>query len=125
MIEFISHEYFPDDQYTKELCYLQIEPQMRFAYVRKSTKNGGLMWSPISAMVTINGERKYRDSIKFDSSFLREDIIEFLEARSWENKAVKKESHVTDSYKYVTGQPQYATPALPPAQMSFLDECPF
>ena len=122
MIEFISHESFPDDQYTKELVYLQIEPQMRFAYVRKSMKSGGMMWSPISAMVTINGERKYRDSIKFDSSFLREDIIAFLEARSWEKGQCKPAVH--SEYKPSVHQ-KYENAPAPAAQMSFLDDCPF
>lgn len=84
MIEYISHEYFPDDQYTKEICYMQIDPKFRFAYVRKMKKDGGLFWAPVSSSVTINGEKKFRTAIEWDSNFMAKDIIAFLEARSWE-----------------------------------------
>lgn len=117
MIQAFGHEYFPDDQYTKEIIYIQIDDKMRIAYVRKCTKNGGMMWSPISAMVTINGERKYRDSIKFDSNFLREEVLAFLEARSWEK-------NIQQQCKPALHQ-KYENAPAPAAQMSFLDECPF
>lgn len=86
MIEFISHEFFHDDQYTKEICYLSIDNKFRFAYVRKMKKDGGLFWSHITLSVNINGEKKYRSSIEWDSNFLAKDILAFLDARSWENK---------------------------------------
>jgi hypothetical protein len=84
-------------------------------------------------MVTINGERKYRDSIKFDSSFLREDIIAFLEARSWEKGQCKPAVHAQPNYSVAShngmaGTVQSHTQVqLSPnaAQMSFLDDCPF
>lgn len=119
MIEFISHETFPEDQYTKELCYLQITlggEKIRIGYVRKTMKNGGLFWGPMSTGLTKNGSKKYFDAVIYDSNFLTKDIMQFLEARSWESGTRKE-----------TPCPLYATPPNKPipAQMSFLDECPF
>lgn len=111
MIQFISHEYFPDDQYTKEICYLSIDDKFRFAYVRKMKKDGGLFWSPISIAVTINGEKKFKNSIEWDSNFLSKDILAFLDARSWEK--VEPVPYIAISKK-----PTYD-------QSSFLEECPF
>jgi hypothetical protein len=84
-IEFISHDHFPDDQYTKELVYLEIDGK-RFGYVAKVTKNGNMFWDEISIGVNVSGEKKYFKAFKFDSQFLREDILTFLKARSWEKK---------------------------------------
>lgn len=113
MIQYISHEYLPDDQYTKEICYLSVDSKFRFAYVRKQKKDGGMYWSPISAGVTVNGEKKYRDAIQWDSNFLQKDILAFLDARSWEDRSVA---------------PNPATAVAKPAQYeqtSFVEECPF
>ena len=119
MIEFISHDYFPDDQYTKEICYLSIDRIFRFAYTRKAMKDGRLFWAPISAGVTLNGEKKYKASIEWDSNFLAKDIIAFLEARSWENRQPIATGSAMKG-PVVIGQPQYE-------QTSFLDsgEPPF
>ena len=118
MIEFISHESFPDDNYTKELVYLQIDGK-RFGYIAKASKNGAIFWDEISVSVNLNGEKKYYKAFKFDSQFLRDDILAFLKARSWENKAAIK--------KPVT--PLVNHSPTPPVsnyqQPSFLDECPF
>jgi hypothetical protein len=100
MIEYVSHEYFPDDQYTKEICYMQIDPKFRFAYVRKMKKDGGLFWAPVSSSVTINGEKKFRTAIEWDSNFIAKDIIAFLEARRWESPKIAMTGNAfTDNYK--------------------------
>lgn len=90
--EFVSHESFPEDQYTAEAVVLCIEGKHRVTYIRKRMANGGLFWSVISASVKKNGEKKYLQGYSQDSNFLREDIMHFLEARSWEKgRTVKKE----------------------------------
>lgn len=88
-IEFVSHEAFPEDQYTRELVYLCIDGKYRVAYVRKSNKNGGLFWTPITLSVTKYGMKAYYDAFMQDSSFLEKDIRTFLENRPWENNAVR------------------------------------
>jgi hypothetical protein len=84
MIKFISHEYYPEDQYVKESCTLTIDDQQRFVYLRKAKKDGGLFWSPISMAVTQNGQKKFLQAIEWGSNFLQKDILEFLNNRSWE-----------------------------------------
>lgn len=116
MIKFISHENCPDDPFIKEICYLSVDDKFRFAYVRKAMKNGNLFWGPMSAGITINGQKKYFDGIEWDSNFLKKDILAFLEARSWENKQTAYQQPITPLMNHVPQQPK---------QMSFLDECPF
>lgn len=87
MIEFISHEEFPDDQYTKEIVYIQIN-SVRYGYVSKMTKSGNMFWDEISIGVSQNGEKRYYKAFKFDSEFLKDDILAFLKARSWQKKTV-------------------------------------
>lgn len=82
--DFVSHESFPEDEYTKEAVVLCIEKKHRVTYVRKKMKNGGSFWDVISATVKCHGEKKYLNSYSQDSNFLHEDIKAFLEARSWE-----------------------------------------
>ena len=116
MIEFISHEEFPDDPYIKEIIYLSIDPKFRFAYARKLGKNGQMFWGTLSTATTLNGQRKYHDAIMWDSNFFRQDILAFLDARSWENN-----SRLLPL--------QYTPPPLhrqdTQQQASFLDDCPF
>ena len=105
--EFVSHHYFPDDQYNKELVYLQFDGKYRVAYIRKSTTNGGLYWSVPSVGVSLNGTKKYYETFIQDSNFLEKDIKNFLESRVWEEKRVNPnaspsifnytESHVISS----------------------------
>ncbi len=118
MIEFISHEAFPDDPYIKELVFLSIDPKCRIAYVHKPMKNGGMFWSPLSCSVLKNQQKKYIDAIELDSNFLKKDILAFLEERSWE-----KNKPVSQSY----AAPPHINHVSPPiqTQMNFLDECPF
>lgn len=49
--EYVSHESFPDDEYTKEAVVLCIAKQHRVTYVRKKVTNGGMFWDVISAAV--------------------------------------------------------------------------
>ena len=82
--EFVSHESFPEDQYTGEAVVLCLDGKHRITYIRKKMKNGGRYWDVISAAVKQHGENKYLKSYSPDSNFLREDIMHFLEGRSWE-----------------------------------------
>lgn len=83
-IEFISHEFFSEDEYTKELVYLCLDGKYRVAYVRKKAKNGGLFWGVANLGVTKNGQKEYFPAFMQDSNFLEQDIKKFLENRSWE-----------------------------------------
>lgn len=82
--EFVSHEHFPEDEYTKEAVILCIDKKHRVTYLRKKTQSGGMFWDVISAAVKCHGEKKYLKSYSQDSSFLQDDIKHFLEARAWE-----------------------------------------
>jgi hypothetical protein len=125
MIEYISHEEFPDDNYTKELVYLQING-IRYGYVSKMTKQGNIFWDEISVGVTVNGEKKYFKAFKFDSEFLKDDIMQFLKAASWKKKA---QAFAPPVQKFNT----YAPPAPDQQQYqhvsvnkeTFQDELPF
>lgn len=86
-IEFISHEEFPEDEYTKEIVYLCLEGKYRIAYVRKKASNGGLFWAVPSASATKGGKKEYFPGFMQDSNFLEKDIKTFLEARSWEQRS--------------------------------------
>jgi len=83
-IEFVSHDSFPEDEYTKELVYLCLDGKYRVAYVRKKATNGGLFWSVASTGVKRNGQKEYFPAFLQDSNFLEKDIKEFLEKRKWE-----------------------------------------
>lgn len=84
MFEFVSHEAFTEDEYTKEAVVLCIEKKHRVTYVRKKMQNGGMFWDVISTAVKQNGEKKYLKAYATDSNFLQEDIKRFLEERAWE-----------------------------------------
>lgn len=81
---FISHDSYPEDQYTIESVVLCIDEKHRVTYVRKKMQNGGMFWDVISAAVRQNGEKKYLKSYATDSNFLAEDIKHFLDNRGWE-----------------------------------------
>lgn len=86
-IEFISHEAFPDDEYTKELVYICLEGKFRVAYVRKKLKTGAMFWAPVSVGISKHGAKEYFPAFMQDSNFLEKDIKDFLENRSWEVRA--------------------------------------
>jgi hypothetical protein len=85
--DFVSHESYPEDEYTKESVVLCIEKKHRVTYVRKKMQNGGMFWDVIAASVKKNGEKKYLKAYSQDSNFLHEDIKAFLDNRSWEQNA--------------------------------------
>ncbi len=89
-IKFVSHESFPDDQYTKEIVYLCLEDKYRVAYIRKAASNGGMFWSGVSVGATKNGSKKWFPAFMQDSSFLESDIKDFLDKRKWEEQKVNK-----------------------------------
>ena len=91
MFEFVSHEAFTEDEYTKEAVVLCIEKKHRVTYVRKKMQNGGMFWYVISAAVRQNGEKKYLKAYATDSSFLQDDIKRFLEERAWEKLFLSQE----------------------------------
>jgi hypothetical protein len=84
--DFVSHESYPDDEYTKESVVLCIEKKHRVTYVRKKMQNGGMFWDVISASVKLHGEKKYLKSYSQDSNFLHEDIKAYLDSRGWEKR---------------------------------------
>lgn len=84
--EFVSHESYPEDQYTGESVVLCLDGKHRITYVRKKMQNGGRFWDVISMAVKSQGEKKYLKAYSPDSNFLREDIMHFLEARPWEKR---------------------------------------
>lgn len=86
--EFISHESFPEDQYTKECVYLCLDGKYRIAYIRKVMQNGGMFWDVVSAGASKNGKKNYIKGFTCDSNFLREDILHYLESRSWEQPTI-------------------------------------
>jgi len=87
--EFVSHESYPEDQYTSESVVLCLDGKHRITYVHKKMPNGGKFWDVISMSVKSNGDKKYLKAYSPDSNFLREDIMHFLEKRSWQ-KGVEK-----------------------------------
>jgi len=82
--DFVSHESFPEDEYTKEAVVLCIKKEHRVTFVRKKMNTGAMFWDVISASVKKGGEKKFLKSYSQDSNFLHEDIKHFLEGRSWE-----------------------------------------
>lgn len=85
-IEFISHDAFPEDEYTKELVYLCLDGKYRVAYIRKAAKNGGLFWSVANIGITRNGQKEFFPAFLQDSNFLEKDIKDFLDKRKWEGR---------------------------------------
>lgn len=82
--DFVSHENFPEDEYTKEAVVICIEKKHRVTYVRKKLQTGAMFWDVASIAVKQNGAKKYLKAYAQDSNFLHEDIKNFLENRSWE-----------------------------------------
>lgn len=117
-IEFISHDSFPEDEYTKELVYLCLETKYRIAYVRKKASNGGLFWSVASIGATRNGKKEYFPAFLQDSNFLEKDIKTFLDNRSWEGRSVHA-NHATDSSKYSAPTPRSMDEVAPNEQLPF------
>jgi hypothetical protein len=90
-IEFISHDSFPEDEYTKEIVYLCLEGKYRIAYVRKAAKNGGLFWSVANVGAMRGGQKEFFPAFLQDSNFLEKDIKDFLDKRKWESQNVFQE----------------------------------
>lgn len=119
-IEFISHDEFPEDEYTKELVYLCLEGKYRVAYVRKKAKNGGMFWGVASVGITRNGQKEYFPSFMQDSNFLEKDIKDFLDKRSWEGRSVHQ-NHATDSARYAASAEQPRSMS----EVAISDDLPF
>jgi hypothetical protein len=85
--EFIGHEYYPEDEYTKEIATFRLSVPVEVIYCRKKNKDGGLFWSQASVGVTKGGKKTYVDAVSQDSKFLEKAIKTFLENRSWEGRS--------------------------------------
>jgi len=110
-IKFVSHHYFPDDLYTREVVYISVDDKFSFAYVSRKTKNGDYFWATPSVSLSKDGAKVYLASFLLDSSFLDREIKAFLALRPWE-----------------TVQPvtQAQTPKVTVNKSTFFDEeCPF
>lgn len=83
-----SHQFYPEDPYNAESIILCLDGKHRVTYVRKKMQNGGMFWDVISASVMHQGQKKYLKSYTQDSNFLREDINNFLDGRSWEKRNI-------------------------------------
>jgi len=84
VFSFVSHEKFPEDQFTKEIVYLCFENKYRIGYVRRKFQNGGMAWDVMSAGIQKHGKKHYYKAFMQDSNFLTEDIKDFLDKRKWE-----------------------------------------
>lgn len=82
---FVSHEVYPEDPYVMESVVICLDGKYRVTYLRKKMTNGGMFWDVISATVKVQGEKKFLKAFQTDSNFLREDILAFLNARTWDN----------------------------------------
>ena len=94
---FVSHESYPEDEYTKEAVVLCIGEKHRVTYIRKQMKTGGMFWDVISVAVKQHGEKKYLKAYSQDSNFLAEDIKHFLDNRSWEKSVIQSHHVATGS----------------------------
>jgi len=117
MIKVVSYEQFPEDNYTKELVYIEIEGKYRVAYVANLGKNGNIYWDPVKIGIMCDGKRKYFSSMIFDSSFLEKDIKALLDSRPWEKNPQQKSSPID--------YPAYNSSPAQAEQTSFLDGRPF
>ena len=100
--EFVSHESFPEDEYTKEAVVLCIAEKHRVTYLRKKLQTGAMFWDVISAAVKVKGEKKYLKAYSQDSNFLHEDIKYFLENRIWEKRggAVAEKKPIQEDFPF-------------------------
>lgn len=117
-IEYVSHEEYPEDAFTKEIVCLNVNG-VRYNYICKRTKVGGEFWDKMSASVVKDGVKKYVDSHLFQDAFLNDDCITFCKARSWAKNEVKREVINASIPTYAT-----YTPPIPAAaqQMTLPDE---
>ena len=90
--EFVSHERYLDDPYISEAVCLCVDGKHRVVYVRKKAKNSGLFWDVIACSVVVDGNKKYLKSYMNESSFFRDDVMRFLEARSWEKRVYEQKN---------------------------------
>ena len=98
--EFISHESYPEDQYIAEAVVICLEGKHRITYLRKKMQTGGMFWDVISASVKQFGEKKFLKGYSNDSNFLREDIMHFLNNRTWEKGATPSVSQNSEQVPF-------------------------
>lgn len=84
MIEFISHEEFPDDPYCKEIVYLVVDGKYKVAYVAKFDKSGNKFWEVMSTGMMLNGKRSYHKAFEYDSNFQKGEAQKLLASKPWE-----------------------------------------
>ncbi len=88
-----SHQSFPEDQYSKEVAFFDLNVPVRVAYVRKVNPKGGMFWAPASVGFTKDGAKVYFPAAAQDSKFIEADILNFLNNRKWE-KGVQMQTQV-------------------------------
>jgi hypothetical protein len=81
--EFISHETYPEDEYTREIAIFRLKVPTDVIYCRKKTKDGSYFWTQATVSVTKNGRKEFLDAFAQDSKFLEKDIKSFLENKKW------------------------------------------
>jgi len=85
--KFAGHDTFPEDDYTKEVVYIDVKGEdcyYRQAWTRKVTSKGGSFWDVISAGVTKNGKKEYLKGMQCSDNFFEKDVKEYLKNREWE-----------------------------------------
>jgi len=97
--EFVSHEEFPEDEFTKEAVTVCFEGKYRICYLRKQIQNGGKFWTIMQTNVKKNGASVKLKSFIPSDNFLNEDIMHFLETRGWEHlpKTIAPKAEFTKS----------------------------
>ncbi len=115
--EFESHESTPEDQYIKEIVTFKFtydSDSFYVPYFRKQAKDGGLFWSVASVGITQNGGKKYMEAFTLDSRMKEKQIKEFLERRSWEQKAQPVQQQQGIQYPHGLVQNRSPMPEMPP-----------
>ena len=117
--EFISHESFPDDLYTKEVVTLHFRIEKKdssffefdVTYARrKKQQDNSLYWCEASHAVTVRGQdkKRYIDGFAQDSKSLDREIKSFLDSRAWEKKQTIAAAPQSMHYPHGLCQPQQA-----------------
>lgn len=102
--KFVSHEEFPEDQFTKEVVYLLLDDRYRVGYFRRQAKNGGMFWGVANVAVTKEGVKTYYESFMQDSVFMEKDIKSFLDKRPWDGERPLMNNNKTQTSSGFTDQ---------------------
>lgn len=114
MIEFISHQEFPDDPYCKEIVYLVLDGKYKVAYVAKLGKTGNKFWDVMSTGTVQNGERTYHRAFEYDSNFQKEEALKLIASKPWEKNQSVFNAPPAKSQQVAFQQPDFFDPGEPP-----------